>query len=93
MTLPLPSAELAIAAMEMSRAPGPSSAARLTRAVEAFDRAEVPVSHRALFEAARIAIDAAPDEWPRHAETLNERVRELRTSAKTARWAERKDLQ
>lgn len=88
-----PTAELALAALDVSMHASSGPIARLQRAVDVCDRIDVPLSHQALYEAARAAVDAAPDQWPRHAETLNACLRALRDPAQGTPWSERKDLQ
>ena len=85
-----PHDELALAAWSVSTHADVTSMGRLQKAVAVCDRIDVPRSHQALYEAAKLAADASPDEWSRHAEELNARLRGL--SKPADRWDERKDL-
>lgn len=87
-----PTAELALAALDVSMHASTSSIGRLQKAVDQCDRIDVPLSHQALYEAARATLAASSDEWPRHAETLNARLCDLRDPSHGTRWSERKDL-
>lgn len=81
---------LALAAWGVSTHADVSSMGRLQKAVAVCDRVDVPRSHQALYEAAKQAADSSPEAWPRHAEELNARLRDL--SKPADRWDERKDL-